>query len=152
MNAKMIALGSDHAGFELKEIIKQHLEDRDLDFTDYGCFGAEAADYPVFAVKAARVVASEPDTVGILCCGTGVGISIAANKVKGVRAACCSDEFTTEMTRKHNDANVLCLGARVISAEKALKLVDIFLDTEASTVERHMNRVKMLADIEDGKL
>ncbi|MCL2508960.1 MAG: ribose 5-phosphate isomerase B [Oscillospiraceae bacterium] len=149
----MIELGSDHAGFELKEIIKQHLEDRGLDFQDHGCFGTDAADYPVFAAKTARAVAmGDGGTLGILCCGTGVGISIAANKVRGIRAACCSDEFTAEMARKHNDANILCMGARVISAETALKLVDVFLDTEASEDERHKNRVRMLSDIENEKL
>ncbi len=148
----MIALGSDHAGFEYKEIIKQHLEARNEEYEDFGCFSAEAVDYPVFAVKVAHAVADGKCDRGILVCGTGVGISIAANKVDGIRAACCSDEFTTEMTRTHNDANILCLGARVISAEQAVSLTDIFLDTEAADSERHQRRIKLIDDIEKGLL
>ena len=148
----MIAIGSDHAGFELKEIIKQHLEARNEEYEDFGCYSAEAVDYPIYAAKVAHAVADGICDKGILICGTGIGVSIAANKVDGIRAACCYDEYTTEMTRTHNDANTLCLGARVISAEQAVNLTDIFLDTPAAESERHLRRVKMLEDIEKGVL
>lgn len=148
----MIAIGSDHAGFELKEIIKLHLEARNEEYEDFGSYTPEAADYPVFSAKVARAVAEGRCSKGILCCGTGIGVSIAANKVHGIRAACCCDEFTAKMTRTHNDANILCLGARVISAEQAVNLTDIFLDTPAADSERHIRRIKLIEDIEKGIL
>ncbi len=148
----MIALGSDHAGYELKEILKQHLESRNEEYFDFGCFSTESVDYPVFAAKVAHAVADGGYEKGILCCGTGIGVSLAANKVDGIRAACCADEFTAEMTRTHNDANILCMGARVITAELAIRLVNIFLDTPAAEDERHLRRIKLLEDIEKGLL
>lgn len=145
----MIALGSDHAGFELKQAIKKHLDERNIEFKDYGPFSDESVDYAVYAEKTAKGVISGECSLGILCCGTGVGISIAANKVRGIRACCCSDKFSAEMTRLHNDANILCLGGRVLEVEKALELVDVFLDTEFSNDERHIRRIAQITDLEN---
>lgn len=145
----MIALGSDHAGFELKQAIIKHLDERKLEYKDYGCFSTDSCDYAVFAEKAGRAVAGGECDRGLLFCGTGVGISIAANKIKGIRAACCSDEFSAQATRLHNDANMLCLGGRVVSAEKAVKLVDLFLDTAFSGEERHIKRINQIKALED---
>lgn len=145
----MIALGSDHAGFELKQAIKKHLDERNIEFKDYGPFSDESVDYAVYAEKTAKGVISGECSLGILCCGTGVGISIAANKVRGIRACCCSDKFSAEMTRLHNDANMLCLGGRVLEVEKALELVDVFLDTEFSNDERHIRRIAQITDLEN---
>ena len=121
----MIAMGSDHAGYELKQVIMKHLEERNIEFKDYGTYSADSCDYAVYAEKTARAVVSGECELGLLFCGTGVGISIAANKVKGVRACCCSDLFSAEMTRLHNNANILCLGGRVVTPEQAIELVDI---------------------------
>ena len=144
----MIALGSDHAGYELKQVIIKHLEDRGLDFKDYGTYSEESCDYAVFAQKAANAVAGGECDKGLLFCGTGVGISIAANKVNGIRACCCSDLFSAEATRLHNDANMLCLGGRVVDGDKAIALVDIFLDTAFSGEERHQRRIDQITEIE----
>lgn len=145
----MIAIGSDHAGFELKQAIKAHLEEREIEYVDFGCFSDESADYAVYAEKVGRAVVGGKFEKGLLFCGTGVGISIAANKVKGVRACCCSDRFSAEATRLHNDANVLCLGGRVVSDRKAIELVDLFLDTKFSGEERHMRRINQISEIEE---
>ena len=148
----MIALGCDHAGYPLKETIKAYLNSVGIQYKDFGTYSEESVDYPIYAAKTAHAVADGECEKGILCCGTGIGISIAANKVKGIRAAVCSDEYSAEMTRKHNDANILCMGARVISDEKAISLVNIFLSTEALHEERHMRRVQMLRDMENDKM
>lgn len=145
----MIALGSDHAGYELKQAIKKHLEERNIEYKDYGTYSEESVDYAVYAEKTARGVIDGECTLGILCCGTGVGISIAANKVRGIRACCCSDKFSAEMTRLHNDANMLCIGGRVLEVDKALEIVDIFLDTEFSNDERHIRRIAQITDLEN---
>ncbi len=145
----MLALGSDHAGYPLKLEIMKHLDERNIRYKDYGCYSADSCDYAVFAEKTANAVISGECERGLLFCGTGVGISIAANKVKGIRAACCSDEFSAEATRLHNDANILCLGARVVDAEKAVKLVDLFLDTPFSNEERHIRRIAQITEIEN---
>ncbi len=145
----MIALGSDHAGLELKNFIKQHLDERKIEYTDYGTYTTESADYAVYAEKAAKAVASGECKLGLLFCGTGVGISMAANKVRGIRAACCSDAFSAEMTRLHNDANILCLGGRVVTPEKAVELVDLFLDTPFSGEERHARRIAQITELEN---
>ena len=144
----MIALGSDHAGYELKQIVIKHLIDRGLDFKDYGTYSEDSCDYAIFAQKAANAVAAGECDKGLLFCGTGVGISIAANKVNGIRACCCSDLFSAEATRLHNDANMLCLGGRVVDSEKAIALVDIFLDTAFSGEERHQRRIDQITEIE----
>lgn len=145
----MIALGSDHAGFELKQAIMKHLDERKIEYKDYGTYSADSCDYAVYAEKTARAVVGGECELGLLFCGTGVGISIAANKVKGVRACCCSDLFSAEMTRLHNNANILCLGGRVVSVEKAKEIVDIFLDTPFSGEERHQRRIDQITDIEN---
>ena len=145
----MIALGSDHAGFELKKAIIKHLEERNIEYKDYGPYSAESVDYAVYAEKTAKGVVGGECELGILCCGTGVGISIAANKVRGIRACCCSDKFSAEMTRLHNDANMLCLGGRVVTPEQAIELVDIFLDTPFSGEERHARRIAQITELEE---
>ena len=145
----MIALGCDHAGFELKQAIIKHLDERKIEYKDYGTYSEDSVDYAVYAEKTALAVANGECELGLLFCGTGVGISMAANKVRGIRAACCSDLFSAEMTRRHNDANILCLGGRVVYPEKATELVDIFLDTPFSGEERHARRIAQIADIEN---
>lgn len=146
----MVVLGSDHAGFPLKEAIRAHLEEIGVDYIDVGCYSPERFDYAISAQKACdKVVTGEAD-FAILCCGTGVGISMAANKVKGIRACCCSDYFSAKYTRLHNDANCLCMGDRVIGAGTAIELVDVFLNTEFEG-GRHQTRVDQIMDIENGE-
>lgn len=145
----MIALGSDHAGFELKQVIIKHLEERNIEYKDYGPYSADSVDYAVYAEKTAKGVVGGECELGILCCGTGVGISIAANKVRGIRACCCSDKFSAEMTRLHNDANMLCLGGRVVTPEQAIELVDLFIDTPFSGEERHARRIAQITELEE---
>ena len=142
----MIALGSDHAGYPLKKEIIKHLEERGLEYKDYGCYDECSCDYPVYSKAAANAVASGVCEKGILICETGIGISIVANKIKGIRAALCTDCFTAEATRLHNDANMLALGARVVGGGLALKIVDTFLDTEFSNDERHIKRISQIED------
>lgn len=140
----MIALGSDHGGYGLKQEIIKHLTEKGIAFQDYGCDSEEACDYPVFGKAVADAVASGECEKGILICGTGIGMSMAANKVSGVRAAVCHDCFSAQATREHNDANVLAMGARVIGPGLALKIVDIFLETPFSNDERHIRRIGMI--------
>lgn len=124
--------------------VKRHLENRGFEYRDFGCYSEESVDYPEYAKKAAEAVASGECETGILICGTGIGISIAANKVKGIRAALCHDCFSAAATREHNNANILAMGARVIGSGLALKIVDTFLDTPFSNEERHIRRINML--------
>lgn len=146
----MIAIGSDHAGFPLKEEIRKYLDEQGIDYIDVGCCTPERFDYAISAQKACdKVISGEADKA-ILCCGTGVGISMAANKVKGIRACCCSDYFSAKYTRAHNDANCLCMGARVIGAGLAAELVDVFLNTEFEG-GRHQTRVDQITAIENGE-
>jgi ribose 5-phosphate isomerase B len=142
----MIALGSDHGGFSLKQEIISYLKEQKLEFKDYGCFDEEACDYPVYGKAVANAVASGECDKGIIICGTGIGISISANKVKGIRAALCSDCFSAEATRLHNNANILAMGARVVGPGLALKIVDTFLNTEFSEEDRHKNRISQIED------
>ena len=142
----MIALGSDQAGYELKQVVMRHLEERGLSYKDYGSYSPDPVDYPVYGQKVAHAIVDGECDKGILICGTGIGISIAANKVPGIRAAVCSDCFSAEATRLHNDANILAFGARVVGPGLAEKIVDIFLDTEFSGVERHKRRVDMIEE------
>lgn len=142
----MIALGSDHGGYGLKQEIIKYLEEKGIAYKDYGCYDESPCDYPVFGKKAARAVASGECEKGILICGTGIGISIAANKIKGIRAALCHDVFSAKATREHNDANMLAMGARVVGSGLALMIVDTFLNTEFSNAERHQNRIDMLEE------
>ena len=141
-----IAIASDHGGFELKGIIIKHLEERGLEYKDFGTYSSESCDYPVYARAVAHAVADGECERGIVICGTGIGISIAANKVPGIRAALCGDCFTAELTRLHNDANILALGARVTGPGLALKITDIFLDTPFSGEERHARRISMIEE------
>ena len=147
----MIALGSDHAGLPLKKEIMTLLGSMGLEYRDYGTYTNDSCDYAHFAYRAAKAVSSGECERGILCCGTGIGISMAANKVKGIRAACCSDYFSAKYTRLHNDANALCLGGRVLGPGLALELVDVFLNTEFEG-GRHARRVGQIMDIQDGKI
>ena len=145
----MIALGCDHGGINLKTAIMKYLDEKGIEYKDFGCYSEDSVDYPIYAYKVANAVANKEFELGILCCGTGIGISIAANKVKGIRAAVVSNEFGAEMTRRHNHANILCMGGRVTSEEDAVKFTDIFLNTPEEG-GRHDNRVAMLKQIEDG--
>ena len=147
----MIAIGADHGGYLLKEEIKKYLEERGLEYHDFGTFDEASVDYPVIAAKVAHAVANGEFERGLLFCGTGIGISIAANKVKGIRAAACSDAFSAEFCRRHNDANIFCLGGRVVPPQKAQELVGIYLDTPFEG-GRHSRRVGLITDIEEGKL
>ena len=147
----MIALGCDHGGFALKEAIKSHLDERGVAYKDFGTYTSDSVDYPRFAYMVAKAVASGACELGILCCGTGIGISIAANKVTGIRAALCTNEFCAKMTRLHNDANILCMGGRVIDGETAASLTKIFLETPFEG-GRHAERIAEIAAIEDGTL
>ena len=142
----MIALGSDHGGYALKQELMKHLDARGLEYKDYGTYSEDSCDYPVYGKAVAHAVADGECDRGIIICGTGIGISIAANKVKGVRAALCSDCFSAEMTRLHNDANILAMGARVVGPGLALKIADTFLDTPFSGDERHVRRINQIED------
>ena len=142
----MIAIGSDHCGFELKKKLMEHLSERGLEYKDFGTYSSASCDYPVYAKAVANAVASGECDRGIIICGTGIGVSITANKVRGIRAALCGDCFSAEATRQHNDANVLCMGARVVGEGLALKIADTFLDTPFSNDERHIRRISMIED------
>lgn len=143
----MIALGSDHGGYALKQEVIRHLQARGLEYKDYGCYSEASCDYPEFGHAVGHAVADGVCDRGIVICGTGIGISLAANKVPGVRAAVCTDCFTAEATRQHNDANILALGGRVVGPGLALKIVDTFLDTPFSNGERHIRRISQIEDI-----
>lgn len=142
----MIALGSDHGGWALKQEVMKHLDARGLEYKDYGTYSEDSCDYPVYGKAVAHAVADGECEKGIIICGTGIGISITANKVKGIRVALCGDCFSAEMTRLHNDANILAMGARVVGPGLALKIVDTFLDTPFSGDERHVRRIKQIED------
>lgn len=138
-----IAVGSDHGGFELKEQVIAFLKEKGYAFEDFGCFDAESVDYPVIAKKVASQVAQGSFEKGIIICGSGLGVCIAANKVKGIRAANCNDLYCAEMSRRHNDANVLTMGGRVVSKDLALEIVEVWLNTDFEG-GRHQKRVDML--------
>ncbi|MBR6223099.1 MAG: ribose 5-phosphate isomerase B [Lachnospiraceae bacterium] len=140
----MIALGCDQGGFALMQQVKAHLDERGIEYKDFGTYSEASVDYPEYGKKAAMAVASGECDKGIVICGTGIGISIAANKIKGIRAALCHDTFSAKMTRLHNDANILAMGGRVIGYGLALDVVDAFLDTEFSNEERHVRRIGQL--------
>ena len=145
----MIALGCDHGGYNLIIAIKKYLDEKWIEYKDFGTYGTESVDYPIYGYKVASAVASGECECGILCCGTGIGISMSANKVKGIRAAVVTNEFCAEMTRRHNNANILCMGGRISSEEEAVKYTDIFLNTPYEG-GRHDNRVQMISEIENG--
>ena len=137
----MIAIGSDHGGFELKELIIRHLEEQGVDVNDMGCYDKSSCDYPVYGRAVAKAVADGRCEKGIVICTTGIGISITANKVKGIRAALCADTLSAKLTRLHNDANVLALGAGIVGPNLAVEIVDTFLNTDFSGEERHQRRI-----------
>ena len=143
----MIALGSDHGGFDLKETVKAYLDKENIPYKDFGCPNKESCDYPIFGRAAAEAVASGECEKGIVICTTGIGISIAAKKVKGVRCALCSDTLSAEMTRRHNDANMLAMGAGMIGKNLAERIVEVFLNTEFEG-GRHARRVGLIEDME----
>ncbi len=149
MEKKILAIGCDHGGYELKEFIKDMLDAENVEYKDFGCDG-EPVNYPDYADKVCRAIQSGECYRGILVCGTGIGMSMAANKHAGIRAACCSDEYSAKMTRQHNDANVLCLGGRVIGFGLAADMVHIFLNTEFEG-GRHLTRVNMLNALDNNK-
>lgn len=142
----MIGIGCDHGGYELKQEIIQYLKKNNIAYRDFGCDSTEAVDYPVYAKKVANAIVNGECEQGILICGTGIGISIAANKIKGIRAALCHDCFSAQATKEHNNANILAMGARVIGAGLALKVVETFLNTKFSEEERHKNRIQQIEE------
>lgn len=146
-----IAIGNDHAAVEMKFEIKKYLEEKGHEVVNFGTDTNDSCDYPIFGKKVADAVASGECDCGVLICGTGVGISIAANKVKGIRAAVCSDPVTAELTKRHNDANIIAFGARIVGIETAKKIVDAYLETEYEG-GRHQNRIDIISDIENGNL
>ena len=144
---KKIVMASDHAGFYLKNTLVEQLKNDGYDVEDAGTYSKDSCDYPVFAEKACRYMLDGKAELCILVCGTGIGMSMAANKVKGIRAACCSDTYSAKYTRLHNDANVLCMGARVVGEGLAYEIAKVFLETEFEG-GKHLRRVNMISDIE----
>ena len=142
----MIGLGCDHGGLELKNVIIDYLKKNGIEYKDYGTYTSESVDYPKYAKLVANAVASGECHRGILICGTGIGISIAANKVKGIRCALCHDVFSAKATREHNDSNILAMGGRVIGPGPAVEVVKAWLETDFSGDERHLRRIKMIEE------
>lgn len=140
----MIALACDHGGFDMKQIVIEYLEEQGIAYKDFGCYDKTSCDYPVFARPAAEAVASGECEKGIVVCTTGIGISIVANKVKGIRAAVCNDPYAAKMTRLHNDANVLALGGGMIGKNMAIDILETFLNTEFSEGENHIRRISLI--------
>ncbi len=139
-----IALGSDHGGYRLKESLKQYLQELNIEYSDFGCNNEQSVDYPDIGFKVSVEVKNGRYDRGILICGTGIGMSIVANKIKGIRASLCHDIFSARNTREHNDANILTLGARVIDAGLAKEIVRIWLNTDFSQEKRHINRLNKI--------
>ncbi|MCM1326471.1 MAG: ribose 5-phosphate isomerase B [Bacteroidales bacterium] len=144
----MIVIGSDHGGYELKQKVIGHLEAKGIRVKDVGCHGKDSCDYPVFGQAAAKAVASGECEKGIVICTTGIGISIVANKVQGIRCGLCGDTFSARMTRLHNDANMLAMGAGIVGPQLALDIVDTFLETDFSGEEKHIRRISMIEETE----
>ena len=142
----MIALGSDHGGYDLKEVVQEHLQKRGFEVKDFGTYSKESCDYPDFGRAAAEAVASGECEKGIVICTTGIGISIVANKVKGIRCALCSETTSARLTREHNDANMLAMGGGLVGNLLALEIVDTFLDTEFSEMEKHSRRISKIEE------
>ena len=142
----MIAIGSDHGGFEMKEKVKKHLEEKGYEVKDCGCYSKESCDYPVFGHAVAKEVASGHCEKGVVICTTGIGISMVANKTKGVRCALCSEPLSAKMTRLHNDANVLAMGGAMVGENMAMEIVDTFFGTEFSGEEKHQRRVNLIEE------
>ena len=143
----MIAIGSDHGGYDLKQVVIGYLEEKGIAYKDFGCYDKNSCDYPIFGKAAAEAVASGECEKGIVVCTTGIGISMVANKVKGVRCALCQDTFSAKMTRLHNDANVLSMGAGIVGENLALEIVETFLNTAFSGDARHQRRVDLIERI-----
>ena len=141
-------MASDHAGFDLKNTLVEQLKNDGYDVEDAGTYSKDSCDYPVFAEKACRYMLDGKAELCILVCGTGIGMSMAANKVKGIRAACCSDTYSAKYTRLHNDANVLCMGARVVGEGLAYEIAKVFLETEFEG-GKHLRRINMISDLEN---
>ena len=141
----MIAIGSDHAGYGLKQIIIQHLDDLGIAFNDYGTYSSMSCDYPDFAEAVSQAIIKGQADKGILICGTGIGMSMAANRHREIRAALCDNCYSAKATREHNDANVLCMGARVLGEGLAIQIVDTFLETEFSNGANHVRRIAKLS-------
>ena len=142
----MIGLGCDHGGLELKKVVMDYLDSQNIEYKDFGTYTSESCDYPVYGKAVANAVVKGECDKGIIICGTGIGISIAANKIKGIRAALCHDVFSAKATREHNNANILAMGARVIGPGLAIEIVKAFLETEFSNDERHIRRISMLEE------
>ncbi len=142
-----IAIGSDHGGYELKNVIINYLKERLYIYKDFGCFDSQPVHYPDYALKVGKAIVNEEYQLGILICGTGIGMSIAANKIKGIRAALCHDTFSARMAKEHNNANVLTMGGRVIGRGLALEILQVWLGTEFSQESRHIIRLKKVEDI-----
>lgn len=140
----MIAIGCDHGGYELKLELLKYLDEKGIEYKDFGCDSTDAVDYPVYAKAVASAILDGTCEKGVLICGTGIGISIAANRISGIRAALCTDCFCAEATRQHNDANILAMGGRVVGSGLAVKILDTFLNTPFSGAERHQNRINMI--------
>jgi len=145
---KIVAIACDHGGFNLKETIKKYLDEKGIEYTDFGTDSTASVDYPVYAEKVCTAIQNGEAYCGILVCGTGIGMSLAANKFRGIRAAVCSDTFSARFTRMHNDANILCMGERVVGSGLALDMVELFLSTEFEG-GRHQKRVDMISAIEN---
>ena len=143
----MIAIGCDHGGLNIKNAVIEYFKENGIEYTDHGCYTEESVDYPIYGEKVARKVADGEADLGIAICGTGLGISLAANKVKGIRACVCSEPYTAQMSRRHNNCNVLCFGARVVGLDLAKMIVDTWLSSEFEG-GRHQRRVDMIMDIE----
>ena len=144
---KKIVIGCDHAAYELKLLVIKHLQDKGYDVIDVGTHSSESCNYPDYAQAVCKTIQSGTCELGILICGTGIGMSLVANKHMGIRAAVCSDTFSARLTREHNNANVLCFGARVVGQGLAMDLVDNFVDTPFSGEERHVKRIELIDDI-----
>lgn len=140
----MIAIGSDHGGYDLKQVVIKYLEEQGISYKDFGCYDKKSCDYPLFGKAAAEAVASGECEKGIVVCTTGIGISMAANKVAGVRCALCQDTFSAKMTRLHNNANMLALGGGIVGPNLALDIVETFLNTPFSEEEKHCRRIGLL--------
>ena len=145
----MIGLGCDHGGYELMQEVIKYLEEHGLEYKNYGTYSTDSCDYPDYAKKVAEAILAGECEKGILICGTGIGITITANKFKGIRAALCSDCFSAEATRLHNNANILAMGGRVVGPGLAVKIVDTFLNTPFSEEERHIRRIKQIEEDTD---
>ena len=143
----MIAIGCDHGAFELKQRVIKYLEEKKISYKDMGCYSKESCDYPEFGHAVAKAVAGGECEKGIVLCTTGIGISISANKVKGVRCALCADTLSAKMTRLHNDANVLAMGAGIVGENLAVEIVDTFLNTDFSGEERHQRRIDLIEQV-----